>query len=92
MDHRMKEVHLFIPTDDFELPKKQGKNAIKPCYLDVKSGFINFADDSSAGKPSLGIYHAERLLDGRTQSSKRPVCSGSPAWPQQFLLYQPNPL
>ena len=41
---------------------------------------------------SLGIYHAERLLDGRTQSSKRPVCSGSPAWPQQFLLYQPNPL
>ena len=37
MDHRMKEVHLFIPTDDFELPAKQGKNAIKPCYLDVKS-------------------------------------------------------
>ena len=50
MDHRMKEVHLFIPTDDFELPAKQGKNAIKPCYLDVKSGFINFMDDSSAGK------------------------------------------
>lgn len=53
MDHRMKEVHLFIPTDDFELPAKQGKNAIKPCYLDVKSGFINFTDDSSAGKSWL---------------------------------------
>ena len=50
MDRRMKEVHLFIPTENFELPAKQGKNAIKPCYLDVKSGFVNFADDSSAGK------------------------------------------
>ena len=41
MDRRMKEVHLFIPDEDFELPNKQGKNAIKPCYLDVKSGFVN---------------------------------------------------
>ena len=51
MDRRMKEIHLFIPTSDFELPAKQGKNAIRPCYLDVKSGFVNFTDDSSAGKP-----------------------------------------
>lgn len=36
---------------NFELPVKQGKNAIKPCYLDVKSGFINFMDDSSSSKP-----------------------------------------
>ena len=33
MDRRMKEIHLFIPTSDFELPAKQGKNAIRPCYL-----------------------------------------------------------
>lgn len=33
MDHRMKEVHLFIPTDDFELPAKQGKNATNPVIL-----------------------------------------------------------
>ena len=40
MDKRMKEVHLFIPSDDFELSTKQSKNAVKACYLDVKSGFV----------------------------------------------------
>lgn len=52
-DRRMKEIHLFIPTDDFELPTKQSKNAIRPCYLDIKSGFINFTDDASAGNHGL---------------------------------------
>lgn len=47
----IREIHLFIPDDDFELPKSQSKNPIKPCYLDVKSGFVNFEDDSDAGKP-----------------------------------------
>ena len=53
IDRRMKEIHLYIPDDDFELPEKQGLNAIKPCYLDVKSGFVNFTDDSSEGKPGI---------------------------------------
>ena len=48
LDNAMKEIHLFIPTSDFQLPRKQGKYAIKPCYLDTKSGFINFKDDSNA--------------------------------------------
>ncbi len=73
MDRRMKEVHLFIPTNDFELPARQGKNAIKPCYLDVKSGFVNFTDDSSAGKPfirKLYYYSAK----GRPQIITFPTC------------------
>jgi ATP-dependent helicase YprA (DUF1998 family) len=75
MDHRMKEVHLFIPTDDFELPAKQGKNAIKPCYLDVKSGFVNFMDDSSAGMPWIRkLYYCNYSAKGRPQIITFPTC------------------
>lgn len=75
MDRRMKEVHLFIPTDDFELPVKQGKNAIKPCYLDVKSGFVNFMDDSSAGKPWIRkLYYCNYSAKGRPQIITFPTC------------------
>lgn len=75
MDHRMKEVHLFIPTDDFVLPAKQGKNAIKPCYLDVKSGFINFTDDSSAGKSWIRkLYYCNYSAKGRPQIITFPTC------------------
>ena len=75
MDHRMKEVHLFIPTEDFELPAKQGKNAIKPCYLDVKSGFINFRDDSSAGKEWIRkLYYCNYSAKGRPQLITFSIC------------------
>ncbi len=75
MDYRMKEVHLFIPTDDYELPAKQGKNAIKPCYLDVKSGFVNFTDDSSAGKPWIRkLYYCNYSAKGRPQIITFPTC------------------
>ena len=75
MDHRMKEVHLFIPTDDYELPAKQGKNAIKPCYLDVKSGFINFTDDSLSGKKWIRkLYYCNYSAKGRPQIITFPTC------------------
>lgn len=75
MDHRMKEVHLFIPNDDFELPAKQGKNAIKPCYLDVKSGFISFTDDSFSGKPWIRkLYYCGYSAKGRPQIITFPTC------------------
>lgn len=75
IDHRMKEVHLFIPTDDFELPTKQRQNAIKPCYLDVKSGFINFMDDSSAGKPWIRkLYHCNYSVKEKPQIITFPTC------------------
>ena len=47
MDRRMKEVHLFIPTDDFELPSKQGKNAIKALLSGCQERVYQFTDDSS---------------------------------------------
>lgn len=75
MDRRMKEIHLFIPTDDFELPAKQGKNAIRPCYLDIKSGFINFIDDASAGKPWIRkLYYCNYSAKGRPQIITFPTC------------------
>ena len=75
MDRRMKEIHLFIPSDDFELPARQGKNAIKPCYLDVKSGFINFMDDSSSGKPWIRkLYYCNYSAKGRPQIITFPTC------------------
>ncbi len=75
LDNRMKEVHLFIPTDDFELPAKQSQNMIKPCYLDVKSGFINFKDDSSAGNPWVRkLYYSNYSAKGRPQIITFPTC------------------
>ncbi|MCI9100016.1 MAG: DEAD/DEAH box helicase, partial [Lachnospiraceae bacterium] len=75
MDRRMKEIHLFIPIDDFEFPAKQGKNAIRPCYLDVKSGFVNFTDDSSAGKPWIRkMYYCNYSAKGRPQIITFPTC------------------
>ncbi len=66
VDRKMKEIHLYIPTSDFELPKQQGKNAIKPCYLDVKSGFINFRDDSLEGESGIRkLYYSNFSAKGR---------------------------
>lgn len=68
MDRRMKEVHIYIPTDDYQLPAKQGKNVIKPCYLDIKSGFINFKDDSQADKPGVRkLYYCNYSAKGKPQ-------------------------
>ena len=46
---RVREIHLFIPSSEFSAPRHQGKNPIRPCYLDIKSGFVYFTDDSKAG-------------------------------------------
>lgn len=75
IDRAMRELHLFIPNADFELPTKQGKNAVKPCYLDVKSGFINFTDDSSFGKPWVRkLYYCNYSAKGRPQLITFPTC------------------
>lgn len=47
------EIHLYIPTEEYSLPERQGKNKILPCYLDVKSGFIDFSDDSLDGRDGI---------------------------------------
>lgn len=44
-ENEVQEIHLFVPSADYQLPEKQGKNKIQPCYLDVCSGFVDFSDE-----------------------------------------------
>lgn len=75
MDRRMKEIHLYIPPSDYEPPKKQGKNSIKPCYLDINSGFVSFGDDSLAEKPGVRkLYYCNYSAKGRPQIITFPTC------------------
>lgn len=65
-EDEVKEIHLFIPPADYRLPEKQGKNKILPCYLDVQSGFVDFSDDSLAGKPGIRkLYYSSFTAKAR---------------------------
>lgn len=75
LDKGMKEIHLFIPTNDYELPKKQGEHKIMPCYLDTKSGFINFRDDSLDGMEGIRkLYYCNFSAKGKPQIITFSVC------------------
>ena len=68
LDRRMKEVHLYIPPDGITLPKKRGGTVIRPCYLDVQSGFLYLRDDAQAGKPGIRkLYYSDYKAPGRPQ-------------------------
>lgn len=55
-NEKMNELHLFIP----EKGKLYSRSSVHPCYLDTKSGFINFKDDSWAGKKDvIKLYFSE---------------------------------
>ena len=74
-DQNMKEIHLFIPSDDFVPPQRQGNHPIRPCYLDTKSGFINFVDDSLKGKPGIRkLYYCDYFEKGHPQIVTFPTC------------------
>ncbi len=63
-DGTIQEIHLFIPDEEYDKQNKD-KN-ISPCYLDVRSGFIDFSDDSLKGQ--LGIrklYYMNFIAKGR---------------------------
>ena len=75
MDQSMKEIHLFIPPSDFKLPRKQGTNAIKPCYIDTRSGFVNFTDDSNDGAEGFRkLYYCDYSAKGRPMLITFPTC------------------
>lgn len=75
VDRHMREVHLFIPTKDYKPPSKQGKNPIKPCYLDVSSGFLSFRDDSLTDKPGIRkLYYCDYSVKGRPLIVTFPTC------------------
>ena len=64
----IKEIHLFLPTANDGPFKGTGTAAVKPCYLDVKSGFVFFSDDSQSGKPDIRkLYYSTYSAKGRPQ-------------------------
>lgn len=75
IDQRMKEIHFFIPDKNYAPPRKQGKYPIKPCYLDIKSGFVSFQDDSLAENPQmLKLYYCDYSAKGRPATITFPTC------------------
>lgn len=75
LDRRMKEINLYIPPDDFQLSQKQGKYPVKPCYLDTKSGFIDFHDDSWSGQRGIRkLYYSDYSAPGHPSVLTFTVC------------------
>lgn len=75
LDSHMKEIHLFIPPSGFICPKRQGTHPIKPCYLDIKSGFIDFRDDSLDGQPDVRkLYYCDYSSKSHMQTITFPTC------------------
>ena len=74
LDERMREIHLFIAPDGYELDAKQkrGANPIRPCWLDVQSGFIYFVDERREGTRKL--YYSEFEDSGRLTFYECPHC------------------
>lgn len=74
-DKNLKEIHLYIPENDFSLVRKNAKNPVLPCYLDIKSGFVNFQDDSQAGNPNVRkLYYCDYSAPGIPQVITFPTC------------------
>lgn len=75
MDHRMREVHLYIPPEEFRLSGRQGKYPIKPCYMDIRSGFVSFSDDSLENVPGYRkLYFCDYSAKGIPQVVTFPTC------------------
>lgn len=75
LEKRMKEIHLFIPDDDYQMPNKRGNYPILPCYLDTQTGFVDFRDDSQEGKPNIRkLYYCNYSTKGRPWIITFPTC------------------
>lgn len=94
-EDEVKEIHLFLPDTDYQLPQKQGKNKIFPCYLDIESGFIDFADDSLDGKPGIRkLYYSDFTAKGRPNIltfSTCPHCRHELSKAADFFQHQRQP-
>jgi ATP-dependent helicase YprA (DUF1998 family)/rRNA maturation protein Nop10/transposase-like protein len=70
----MREIHLFIPRAGKSY-RRSGKYPLKPCYLDSKSGFIYFNDDTaSKRKDILKLYFSDYEEKGRPDILTFSIC------------------
>ena len=59
LDHKMYELHLYIPPEGFSVQRKSA-NSPQPCYLNIKNGFIDFLDDRHLNDPNYRkLYYSE---------------------------------
>ena len=64
LDSRLKEIHLFIPPEGYELDNNRRKK-IKPCYLDVRSGFLYFDAAREEQDGFRKLYYSLHTTKGR---------------------------
>lgn len=68
-DSMFSEIHLFIPSKNFSLKDKNNKTKntiIRVCYLNVKTGYLFFADDTYDGKDGfVKLYYSETIEKGK---------------------------
>lgn len=71
---QMRRINLYIPPKDY-IPSDELKS-IKPCYMDVRSGFISFFDDSLNGISGFRklYYSTKKPTDDSPDFSKCPHC------------------
>lgn len=70
---KLREIHLFIPQENKKYDSR-GEYRLKPCYLDSKSGFIYFDDDTVLGRDNImklyfNTYSEKRRPDAFTFAS-----------------------
>ena len=75
MDDSIKEIHLYIPPEDY-IPDNRGKKyPVKICYLDIKSGYLYLKDDSMSDNPSYRkLYYCKYSAPGRPKIITFPTC------------------
>jgi len=75
LDYSLKEIHLFIPDQDYVPPKRNSPVKFRPCYLDTKTGFINFRDDADEGKHGIRkLYYSDYTAKGWPEIITFPTC------------------
>ncbi len=75
MDNKMKEIHLYISPEDYSLPMRHSQKPIRPCYLDIYSGFLHFKDDSLNGKEGIRkLYYCDYSAKGWPAVVTFPTC------------------
>ena len=73
-DDTLKEIRLYIPETGYN-PKKGSKTPPLPCYLDSKTGYIDFSDDSMNGKEGvIKLYYCNYSEKGRPDVITFPTC------------------
>ena len=76
LDQELKAIYLYILTKDFKWQERiKNQYAIRPCYMDVKSGFLYFNDDRKEGEEGYRkFYYSEFIGEGRPKEYTFQTC------------------